>query len=67
MLTAGKIFFGLDAFAIFKDVAGFAGAINATTEEELDQAGEYLASAIAKISVDAMITLLTKKVADKNR
>ena len=65
MLIAGGIFFGLDAFAIFKDIAGFAGAVNATTEEELDQAGEHLASAIAKIGVDAVMTLLTKKVADK--
>ena len=65
MLIAGGIFFGLDAFAIFKDIAGFAGAINATTEEELDKAGEHLASALAKIGVDAVMTLLTKKVADK--
>ena len=65
MLIAGGIFFGLDAFAIFKDLAGFAGAVNATTEEELDRAGEHLASAIAKIGVDAVMTLLTKKVADE--
>ena len=65
MLIAGGIFFGLDAFAIFKDLAGFAGAINATSEEELDDAGEHLASAIAKIGVDAVMTLLTKKVADR--
>ena len=65
MLIAGGIFFGLDAFAIFKDIAGFAGAVNATTEEELDQAGEHLASAVAKIGVDAVMTLLTRKVADK--
>ena len=65
MLIAGGIFFGLDAFTIFKDVAGFAGAVNATTEEELDQAGEHLASAVAKIGVDAVMTLLTKKVADE--
>ena len=65
MLIAGGIFFGLDAFAIFKDIAGFAGAVNATTEEELDKAGEHLASAVAKIGVDAVMTLLTKKVADE--
>ena len=65
MLLAGGIFFGLDAFTIFKDIAGFAGAVNATTEEELDQAGEHLASAVAKIGVDAVMTLLTKKVADE--
>ena len=65
MLIAGGIFFGLDAFSIFKDIAGFANAINATTEEELEEAGEHLASAIAKIGVDAVMTLLTKKVADE--
>ena len=65
MLIAGGIFFGLDAFTIFKDIAGFANAINATTEEELEEAGKHLASAIAKIGVDAVMTLLTKKVADE--
>ena len=65
MLIAGGIYFGLDAFAIFKDIAGFAGAVNATSEEELDKAGEHLASAVAKIGVDAVMTLLTKKVADE--
>ena len=65
MLIAGGIYFGLDAFAIFKDIAGFAGAVNATTEGDLDKAGEHLASAIAKIGVDAVMTLLTKKVADE--
>ena len=65
MLIAGGIYFGLDAFAIFKDIAGFAGAIDATTTEELEEAGEHLASAVAKIGVDAVMTLLTKKVADR--
>ena len=65
MLVAGGIYFGLDAFAIFKDIAGFAGAVNATTPEELVEAGEHLASAVAKIGVDAVMTLLSKKVADR--
>ena len=65
MLLAGGIFFGLDAITIFKDLAGFAGAINATTEKELDLAGEHLARAVAKIGVDAVMTLLTKKATDK--
>jgi hypothetical protein len=39
--------------------------MGATTEKELEQAGECLASAVAKIGVDAMMTLLTKKVVDK--
>ena len=65
MLIAGGIFFGLDAFTIFKDIAGFANAINATTEEDLDKAGKHLADAVAKIGVDLLMTLLTKKVADE--
>ena len=65
MLIAGGIYFGLDAFAIFKHLAGFANAINATSEEELDDAAEDLAWAIAKVGVDALWTLLTKKVADE--
>ena len=65
MLIAGGIFFGLDAFTIFKDIAGFANAVNAETESDLDKAGQHLASAIAKIGVDAVMTLLTKKVADE--
>lgn len=62
MLIAGGIFFGLDAFSIFKDPAGFAGAINATIEKESDDAGKHLASAIAKVGVDAVMTLLLGKV-----
>ena len=65
MLIAGGIFFGMDAFTIFKDIAGFANAVNAQNEDELDKAGQHLASAVAKIGVDAVMTLLTKKVADK--
>ena len=65
MLIAGGFFFGLDAFTIFRDIAGFANAVNASTEEDLDRAGEHLASAIAKIGVDAVMTLLTKRLADE--
>ena len=65
MLIAGGIYFGLDAFAIFKHLAGFANAINATSEEELDDAGQHLASAVAGVGVDIVMTLLTSKVANK--
>ena len=49
MLIAGGIFFGLDAFTIIFDIAGFANAVNAKTESDLDKAGKHLASAVAKI------------------
>ena len=65
MLIAGGVFFGMDAFTIFKDIAGFANAVNAQNENELDKAGQHLASAVAKIGVDAVMTLLTSKVAKK--
>ena len=65
MLIAGGVFFGMDAFDIFKDIAGFANAVNAQNEDDLEIAGQHLASAVAKIGVDAIMTLLTKKVADE--
>ena len=65
MGIAGVIFFGLDAVAILGDLAGFAGAVNANTEEDLDRAGEHLASLVAMIGVDAIMTLLTGKIAQK--
>ena len=65
MAMAGVLFFGMDVVAIFRDLAGFAGAINANTEEELDEAGQHLASLVAKIGVDALMTLLTGKIAQE--
>ena len=67
MLIAGGIFFGLDAFSIFKDPAGFAGAINATIEKESDDAGKHLASAIAKVGVDAVMTPLFYRTKNSNK
>ena len=65
MAMAGILFFGMDIVAIFGDLAGFADAINANTEEELDEAGQHLASLVAKIGVDALMTLLTGKIAQE--
>ena len=65
MLLAGGIFFGLDTISIFKDLAGFGNAINATTQKDLDKAGKHLADLVATVSVDLLMTLLTSKVADK--
>lgn len=54
MLIAGGVFFTIDddAFTIFKDIAGFANAVNATTIQDIAKSGEHLASAIAKIGID---------------
>ena len=65
MLLAGGIFFGLDTISIFKDIAGFANAMSATSQEDLDKAGQHLANLVATVSVDVVMTLLTSKVADK--
>ena len=65
MGIAGLVFFGLDVVAILGDLAGFAGAVNANTEQELDEAGEHLASLVAKIGVDALMTLVTGKIAQE--
>ena len=65
MLLAGGVFFGLDTISIFKDIAGFGNAINATTEEDIEKAGKHLADLVATISVDLLMTLLTSKVAEK--
>ena len=65
MLIAGGVFFGMDAFTIFTDIAGFANAVNAQNEDDLEIAGQHLASAVAKVGVDALMTLLTSKIAKK--
>ena len=65
MGIAGLVFFGLDAVAILTDLAGFAGAVNATSEQELEEAGKDLASLVAKVGVDTLMTLLTGKIAQE--
>ena len=65
MGIAGILFFGLDVVAIFGDLAGFGGAVNANTEQDLDEAGEHLASLVAMVGVDAILTLLSGKIAQK--
>ena len=63
-LGAG-LFLGWQAIGVVKDLFGFFDAINATTEEDLDKAGQHLANAISTVGVDIVIGLLTKKAAGK--
>jgi hypothetical protein len=56
-LTA--VFVGTALFTAIEHLIRFADAANATTPEELDQAGKELAQAAAEIEVDAIILLLT--------
>ena len=65
MGIAGVVFFGLDAVAILEDLAGFASAVDANTEKDLDEAGKHLASLVAMVGVDTIMTLLSGKVAQK--
>ena len=65
MLIIGGVYLGKNVFSVINDLIGFAGAIDATTEEELDKAGQHLASAISTVGVNTVVALLTKKAATK--
>jgi Domain of unknown function (DUF4157) len=56
------IFIGSALFAAINHLIGFANARNATTPEELDQAGAEFAQAVAEIEIDALILLVTHGV-----
>ena len=43
----------------------FAQFINATTEEDLDKAGQHLASFVSTVGINILVALLTKKAATK--
>ena len=64
-IVGGSVFLGWQIIDVVKDLIGFSQAVNATTEAELDKAGEHLASAISTVGVDIVIGLLTKKAASK--
>ena len=65
MLIIGGVYLGKNVFSVINDLIGFAKAIDATTEEELDKAGQHLASAISTVGVNTVVALLTKKAATK--
>ena len=56
-LTA--IFVGTALFTAIQHLINFANARNATTSEQLDQAGTEFAQAVAEVEVDAIILLVT--------
>ena len=56
---------GWQAVSAGKDLWGFAQFINATTEEDLDKAGQHLASFISTVGIDIVIGILTKKATGK--
>ena len=44
---------------------GFAQFVNATTEEDLDKAGQHLANFVATVGIDIVLSILVKKAAGK--
>jgi hypothetical protein len=60
MLTAA--FVGSALFTVAKHLSGFAAAADATTEPELQEAGDHLASALAEVEIDAIILFITHGV-----
>ena len=64
-LALTGIFVGTALFTAIEHLIRFAEARNATTSEELDQAGEEFAQAVAEIEVDALILIVTHGVGGK--
>lgn len=60
-LLAGVAILGRQIIGAVKDLIAFSKAINATTEEELQQAGQHLASAVSTVGISVVISILTKK------
>ena len=54
------IFLGTAIFNVATHLIGFAAARNATTPEQLDEAGREFARAVAEIEIDALLFLVTR-------
>ena len=64
-LLAGVVFLGKQIISVVQDLIGFSQAINATTEQELQQAGKHLASAVSTVGISVVMSILTKKTLSK--
>ena len=64
-LLAGVAFLGRQIVGVVKDLIGFSQAVNATTEEELQQAGKHLANAVSTVGISVVMAILTKKTLSK--
>ncbi|GLY94015.1 hypothetical protein [Actinoplanes sp. NBRC 103695] len=62
VLALSVVFVGAGLLRAAQHLVAFAGASSATSEEELDQAGQEFADAVAEIGVDAVLLLLTRKI-----
>ena len=65
MAVGAGLTIGWQAVSAAKDLWGFAQFINATTEEDLDKAGQHLANFITTVGMDIVIGILFKKAAGK--
>jgi peptidoglycan hydrolase-like protein with peptidoglycan-binding domain len=61
-LGVTAVFLGTALFRAAEHLIEFAGAANATTDEELTAAGHAFAQACAELEIDALLFLLTKAV-----
>jgi hypothetical protein len=61
LLGVGVVLLGRQAWQVGRDIGAFlARAVRAQTEEDLDQAAEHLARAVALIGVTAFVALITR-------
>lgn len=61
------IFIIIKSFAIFKDLIGFANAVNATTEADLDVSAKHLSASISKLNIHLIFSWFTKIKTNKSQ
>lgn len=59
-LALTGIFIGMALYRAIQHLVAFADARNATTAAQLDEAGHHFAAAVAEISIDVLILLITR-------
>ncbi len=62
VITITAVFVGKQLFSIFKHLLGYLAAINATSEDELKDAGHELSEAIAEAGLAVFIALLSHAI-----
>ena len=55
----GGAFLGWNAIALSKDLIGFANAVNAVTEQDIDRSAQHLVKVISLTETDSILSLLT--------
>jgi Domain of unknown function (DUF4157) len=59
-LALTAVFIGMALIRAIRHMVAFADARNATTSAQLDEAGNHFAAAVAEISIDLLILLMTR-------